>query len=179
VRNRSARTLPTAVAAGAAGLPQSDLLAAIPRLRRYAAALTRNAARADDLVQETLARAWEKQRQWHAGSDLRAWMFTIMHSVHINQCMRTRREAGNVSLDTEGERGAAWEVAEPNNQLDHIELREVLQQVERLPSDQRQVLFLAAVEQLHYGEIATRLGIPIGTVMSRLSRARNKLRGMA
>jgi len=171
--------LPTAVSAGTAELPQSDLLAALPRLRRYAAALTRNAARADDLVQETLARAWEKQRQWHAGSDLRAWMFTIMHSVHINQCMRIRREAGNVSLDTEGERGAAWEVAAPGNQLDRIELREVLQQMERLPFDQRQVLLLAAVEQLHYGEIAARLGIPIGTVMSRLSRARDRLKRMA
>ena len=66
-------------------LPHPDLLAAIPRLRRYARVLTGDAARADDLVQETLARGWEKRRLWAAGTDLRAWLFTIMHNVFVNQ----------------------------------------------------------------------------------------------
>ena len=65
-------------------LPNPDLVAALPRLRRYARVLTGDANRADDLVQDTLARAWEKRRLWHAGTDLRAWLFTIMHNVHVN-----------------------------------------------------------------------------------------------
>ena len=73
---------------------------------------------------------------------------------------------------------AAWQVAEYGNQLGRIELRELMQQVDRLPTEQREVLLLAAVEELRYQEIATVLAIPIGTVMSRLSRARDKLRRM-
>src|ERR1700750_2187898 len=80
-------------------LPHPELVAAIPRLRRYARVLTGEATRADDLVQETLARAWEKRRLWTAGSDLRAWLFTIMHNVFVNQRASARREAQNVSLD--------------------------------------------------------------------------------
>jgi RNA polymerase sigma-70 factor, ECF subfamily len=155
------------------------LIAAIPRLRRYARVLTRNPTRADDLVQDTLARAWDKRSLWRVGTDLRAWLFTIMHNVFVNQCVLARREAGNISLDAESEYGAAVEVAENGNPLDRIELQEIVQQMGRLPADQREVLLLAAVEELPYEEIATALAIPIGTVMSRLSRARDKLRRMA
>jgi RNA polymerase sigma-70 factor (ECF subfamily) len=172
-------TMPPLASAAAAGLPEPDLVAAIPRLRRYARVLTGNPTRADDLVQDTLARAWDKRRLWQAGSDLRAWLFTIMHNVYVNQCALARREAGNISLDSEGEYGAAWQVAESGNQLDRIELRELMQQMDRLPAEQREVLLLAAVEELRYEEIAAALAIPIGTVMSRLSRAREKLRRMA
>ena len=162
-----------------APLPHPDLLAAIPRLRRYARVLTGDASRADDLVQETLARGWEKRRLWAAGTDLRAWLFTIMHNVYVNQLAVTRREAGNVSLDAEGESGSAWQVPVRDNQQDRVELLELLQQVDRLPFEQREVLLLAAVEELRYEEIARVLVIPIGTVMSRLSRARDKLKRMA
>ena len=164
--------------ASVAGLPQPDLLAAIPRLRRYARVLTGNPARADDLVQDTLARAWEKRRLWRAGSDLRAWLFTIMHNLHVNQCALARREAGNISLDSEGESGAAWQVAEYRNPLDRIELRQVVERLDRLPVEQREVLLLVAVEDLRYEEVAAALAIPVGTVMSRLSRARARLRRM-
>src|SRR6185312_11549634 len=92
-----------------APLPQPELVAAIPRLRRYARVLTGEASRADDLVQETLARAWEKRRLWAAGTDLRAWLFTIMHNVFVNQRAMARREAGNVSLDGDDDGGAAWQ----------------------------------------------------------------------
>jgi RNA polymerase sigma-70 factor (ECF subfamily) len=102
-----------------------------------------------------------------------------MHNVYVNQLAVTRREAGNVSLDAEGENGPAWQVPVHGNQQEHVELLEVLQQVDRLPTDQREVLLLAAVEELRYEEIASVLVIPIGTVMSRLSRAREKLRRMA
>jgi RNA polymerase sigma-70 factor (ECF subfamily) len=158
------------------GLPEQDLIAAIPRLRRYARVLTGNSTRADDLVQDTLVRAWDKQRLWQPGTDLRAWMFTIMHNVHLNQRARAWREAGDISLDSEDEFGAVWQVAEHDDQFARIELRELLQQVARLPAEQREVLLLAAVEELSYAEIATMLAVPIGTVMSRLSRARDKLR---
>jgi RNA polymerase sigma-70 factor (ECF subfamily) len=163
-----------------APLPHPELLAAIPRLRRYARVLAGDWARADDLVQETLARAWEKRRLWQPGSDLRAWLFTIMHNVFVNMRTSAKREAMQVSLDGDTESGeGAWQVAVPPQQFTHVELGEVLQQVGRLPTEQREALLLAAVEELKYEEIATMLSIPVGTVMSRLSRAREKLRRMA
>ena len=157
-------------------LPHPDLLAAIPRLRRYARVLTGDAARADDLVQETLARGWEKRRLWAAGTDLRAWLFTIMHNVFVNQRATSMREAQNVSLDAESDSGAAWQLPVRAPQQAHVELMEVLRELRRLPPEQREVLVLAAIEELHYEEIAVVLSIPVGTVMSRLSRAREKLR---
>ena len=157
-------------------LPHPDLLAAIPRLRRYARVLTGDATRADDLVQETLARGWEKRRLWAAGTDLRAWLFTIMHNVFVNQRAVAVREAQNVSLDGDGESGTAWQLPVRAPQQAHVELIEVLRELTRLPPEQREVLVLAAVEELRYEEIAAILSIPVGTVMSRLSRAREKLR---
>ena len=159
-----------------AALPQPELLAAIPRLRRYARVLTGESTRADDLVQETLARAWEKRRLWTAGSDLRAWLFTIMHNVFGNQRASAKREAQNVSLDDDE---STFEVPVRATQQIRVELQEILREVARLPEEQRQVLVLAAVEELRYEEIAAILSIPVGTVMSRLSRAREKMRRVA
>jgi RNA polymerase sigma-70 factor (ECF subfamily) len=162
-------------AADAVGLPQPDLVAAIPRLRRYARVLTGDVTRADDLVQDTLARAWEKRRLWQAGTDLRAWLFTIMHNVHVNQLALVRRDAANVSLDAEdGE--AAWHASVAPNQAQRVEVLEIVGLMGRLPAEQREVLLLAAVEELRYEEIAAMLAVPVGTVMSRLSRARDKLK---
>jgi RNA polymerase sigma-70 factor (ECF subfamily) len=158
-----------------APLPHPDLVAAIPRLRRYARVLTGDSTRADDLVQDTLARAWEKRRLWQAGTDLRAWLFTIMHNVHVNQLALIRREAAHVSLDSETG-GQAWQLPVRANQVDRVELLELVREMGRLPAEQREVLLLAAVEELRYEEIATLLSVPIGTVMSRLSRAREKLK---
>jgi len=157
-------------------LPQPDLLAAIPRLRRYARVLTGDINRADDLVQDTLARAWEKRRLWAAGSDLRAWLFTIMHNVFVNQRALARRDQQQLSLDDGGEGDAAWQIPVRAGQYTRVEFTELVQHVGRLPADQREVLLLAAVEEMKYEEIAVALAIPIGTVMSRLSRARAKLR---
>ena len=157
-------------------LPQPDLLAAIPRLRRYARVLTGDINRADDLVQDTLTRAWEKRRLWAAGSDLRAWLFTIMHNLFVNQRALARREKMHVSLDDGGEGNEAWQIPVRATQYTRVELAELIEHVVRLPVDQREVLLLAAVEELRYDEIALALAIPIGTVMSRLSRARGKLR---
>jgi RNA polymerase sigma-70 factor (ECF subfamily) len=159
-------------------LPDPDLVAALPRLRRYARVLTGDINRADDLVQDTLARAWEKRGLWRAGSDLRAWLFTIMHNVHVNQFSIRRRELAESSLDADDGPVAGWEIPVRATQSDRIELAEVLMQIGRLPTEQREVLMLAAVEELRYEDIARVQGIPIGTVMSRLNRAREKLRRM-
>ena len=159
-------------------LPHPDLVAAIPRLRRYARTLTGEATRADDLVQDTLARAWEKRRLWQAGTDLRAWLFTVMHNVFVNQRALARRDARNVSLDDD-EGGEVWQIAVRPGQQARVELAETIAQMGRLPTEQREVLLLAAVEEMKYEEIAAVLDIPVGTVMSRLSRAREKLRRAA
>jgi RNA polymerase sigma-70 factor (ECF subfamily) len=164
-------------AAQDAPLPHPELVAAIPRLRRYARVLTGDTNRADDLVQDTLARGWEKRRLWRAGSDLRAWLFTIMHNVHVNQLATIRRDAATVSLDADSD-GGAWQMPVAATQIDRVELMEMVQHIGRLPPDQREVLVLAAVEELRYEEIAAVLGVPVGTVMSRLSRARERLRRM-
>lgn len=160
-----------------AALPHPELVAAIPRLRRYARVLTGDVTRADDLVQDTLARAWEKRRLWQTGSDLRAWLFTIMHNVYVNQIAHAARDAAHLSIDADPT-NPAWQLPVRANQLDRVELLEVVEQMGRLPADQREVLLLAAVEEMKYGEIAALLDVPIGTVMSRLSRAREKLRRM-
>jgi RNA polymerase sigma-70 factor (ECF subfamily) len=154
-------------------LPSTDLREALPRLRRYARVLTGDTHRADDLVQDTLVRAWEKRRLWRAGSDLRAWLFTIMHNVHVNQFLMRRHDSACESLDAEG---AAGGVAVGATQFEAVVLGEVSAQLARLPIEQREVLVLAAVEELRYEQIARVLQIPVGTVMSRLSRAREKLR---
>ena len=142
----------------------------IPRLRRYARALVGDRARADDLVQDTLERAWNKFHLWRPGSDLRAWLFTVMHNVHVNQVRASRDHA---TLDDEGEEMAVAPV-----QGASLEIRDLERALALIPAEQREVLLLVALEDMSYAEVASALGIPIGTVMSRLSRAREKLRGM-
>jgi RNA polymerase sigma-70 factor (ECF subfamily) len=109
---------------------------------------------------------------------LRAWLFTIMHNVHVNQFSMRRRELAESSLDADDGPVAGWQIPVRATQSDRIELNEVLIQIGQLPTDQREVLILAAVEELRYEDIARIQGVPIGTVMSRLNRAREKLRRM-
>lgn len=144
----------------------------IPRLRRYARALTGDRARADDLVQDTLERALVKSHLWRPGSDLRAWLFTIMHNVYINQ-LRARSGAAAMPLDDE-----ALQVAAQPVPADMLELRDLQAMLLRLPAEQREVLLMVGLEQMTYEEAAGVLGIPVGTVMSRLSRARERLRSL-
>ena len=141
----------------------------IPRLRRYARALTGERSAADDLVQDTLERAWNKLHLWRDGSDLRAWLFTIMHNVHVNQ-VRSRMAAATVPLDE------AAEAPVRATQSDLLEVRDIDTALQQLSVDQRQVLLLVALERMSYEETARTLGIPIGTVMSRLARGRERLR---
>ena len=144
----------------------------IPSLRRYARALTGDPQRADDLVQDTLERALRKGGLWRAGSDLRAWLFTLMHNLFANQARgRSRRDGSAVHIDADD---AAEELHGPGGANDlMLDLQRCLL---RLPPEQRAVLLLVSVEDLSYEEVAQVLAIPIGTVMSRLSRARSRLR---
>ena len=142
----------------------------IPGLRRYARALTGDAWAADDLVQDTLERACSKWRLWTAGSDLRAWLFTIMHNVFANQ-MRRAPPRAMVDVDD-----AAFDLRAPD--ADHEQRIDLQRCLLLLPEDQRAVLLLVALEDLSYQQIAKVLGIPVGTVMSRLSRARERLHAL-
>jgi RNA polymerase sigma-70 factor (ECF subfamily) len=150
-------------------MERAEIAAHIPRLRRYARALAGDSHRADDLVQDTLERALTKFHLWRHGSDLRAWMFAIMHNVFINQ-LKARRE---LALDEAAE--AALESAP---QSDPLELRDLDAALRRLPVEQREVLLLVGLEQLSYAEASRALDVPVGTVMSRLSRGRERLRGL-
>lgn len=142
------------------------LLACLPRLRRYARALTGDSASADDLVQDTVERGWSRIGQWRPDGDLRAWLFGIMHNLHIDQLRRAPPPA--VELE-DGDLA----VAASTPALDLRDLERALQQ---LPSPQREVLLLVALEEMRYEDVAAMLDIPLGTVMSRLSRARENLR---
>lgn len=148
----------------------AKVVVVIPRLRRYARALTGDTLAADDLVQDTLERALSKRHLWRDGSDLRAWTFTIMHNVFVNQ-RRARVNDATVTLDDE-----AHAVAAHASAVDMLEVGEIDGAIRQLPVEQREVLLLIALEQLSYEETAQALGIPIGTVMSRLHRARERVR---
>jgi RNA polymerase sigma-70 factor (ECF subfamily) len=142
----------------------------IPRLRRYARALVGDRATADDLVQDTLERAWAKLHLYRRGTDLRAWLFTVMHNVHVN---RVRAARPTDMLEDE-----MPELAQRAPQGDALLVRDLDRAIARLPAEQSAVLLLVTLEDMSYEEVARALDIPIGTVMSRLSRAREKLRGM-
>src|SRR5271163_2313672 len=143
----------------------------IPRLRRYARALSRDTSRADDLVQSCLVRAIAKQHLWQEGTDLRAWLFTILHNQNVNDVRRSAREG--TAIPVEDVAGALPVAA---TAFDSLQLRDLNRAIARLPDEQRQVILLVGLEGMRYEQVATILGIPIGTVRSRLSRGRETLR---
>lgn len=141
----------------------------IPGLRRYARALTGGQKEnADDLVQDTLERAYLKWHLFRVGSDLRPWLFSIMHNIFINE-MRCAKQRATTPVPEEN-------ASERATQFEYVQARETLFAVGRLAPDLREVLILVTVETFSYAETAKILDIPIGTVMSRLARARNQLR---
>lgn len=151
-------------------MTHGEIVALIPRLRRYARALTGERIAADDLVQDTLERAWKKLHLFRTGTDLRAWLFTVMHNVFVNQVRASRMVYAN-----EDELADLPDLA---RETDGLAVRDLDRAIRRLPDDQREVLLLVALEDMSYEEVARTLEIPIGTVMSRLSRAREKMRAM-
>ncbi len=143
----------------------------IPRLRRYARALTRDAARADDLVQSCLVRAIAKEHLWEPGTDLRAWLFTILHNQNVNDVRRSVREGVAVAVED-----VAAVLTAPPRAGACLQLRDLERAIRLLPEEQRQVILLVGLEGMRYEEVAAVLDIPIGTVRSRLSRGREMLR---
>ncbi|QIB36331.1 sigma-70 family RNA polymerase sigma factor [Ancylobacter pratisalsi] len=143
----------------------------IPALRRYARALLANRADADDLVQDCLERAVSRWHQRRPDSEPRPWLFAILHNLAMTRLRRASSRPRSASIDETGE----LEFARPATQEDALRHAELLRALAQLPEDQRAVLLLVAVEELSYAEAATALDIPIGTVMSRLSRARARL----
>lgn len=147
------------------------LLEHIPSLRRYARALTGDAWAADDLVQDTLERACVKRLLWRVGSDLRAWLFTLMHNLHANAWKRSQRDAGAGHLVNIDDVQTELQAPALANDV-QIDLQRCLL---LLPEAQRVVLLLVCLEDLSYETVARITGVPVGTVMSRLSRARRGL----
>jgi len=143
----------------------------IPRLRRYARALTRSVDRSDDLVQETLLRAVAKRHLWQTGTDLRAWLFTIMHNQYVNMVRRAVREQATVDIEQMSSSLVATTDPTASRQL-----RELERALGYLPGEQREVLLLVGLEGMSYEAAAQILSVPVGTVRSRLSRGRDALR---
>lgn len=144
----------------------------IPALRRYAWSLMRSRDEADDLVHDCLVRALDKLHTRRHEADLRAWLFTIMHNLFITQHRRRKTRPPMENLDDDHEAAAGLRPT----QEDGLLWRDMLRGLERLPDEQREVVLLISVEDLSYAETASVLGIPVGTVMSRLARGRERLR---
>lgn len=155
------------------GLFKHPIVEQIPSLRRYARALTGgNIDDADDLVQDALERAYAKWHLWKVGTDLRPWLFSVMHNVYVNQISLAKNRVKHLELDE------ALEVGVPATQEQRLEARDVVHAVGRLAPELREVLLLVALEDFSYAQAAKILDIPIGTVMSRLSRARARVRDL-
>jgi RNA polymerase sigma-70 factor, ECF subfamily len=138
----------------------------IPNLRRYARALVGDRDGADDLVQDTLERAVRKFHLWRPG-DLRAWLFSIMHNVFINQ-LKARKITSDVEIDDT--------FAAPVPGATRADVLDLQRALGTLAPEQREVVLLIALEDMSYSDVSRALGIPMGTVMSRLSRGRERLR---
>ena len=146
-----------------------QLLAAIPKLRAFALSLAAHADQADDLVQETLLKAWDHQNSFQQGTNIRAWLFTILRNAYFSQLRKRRREVEDADGDYAA--GVTTPCAQ-EGQLDMADLRIALQQ---LPHDQREAVVLVGASGFSYQEVAEICGVPVGTVKSRVNRARNKL----
>ena len=147
------------------------IVAHIPPLRRYARALTGDHAAAEDLVQDTLERAWKRFRLWRRGTNLRAWLFAIMHNVFLNQVKASQSRQNQATDSAEVNLPVT-----PPPQDERLDLRDLNRALRKLSAEKREVILLIGLEQLSYDEAAKVLGVPVGTVMSRLSRGREDLR---
>lgn len=144
----------------------------IPALRRYAYALVRNHDAADDLVQDTLERALSRWSLRRPDGDLQAWLFTILRNLHVSAHRQRQRRGPHLDLDTAPPPGVTA------TQEAGLEMQDVLAALDQLPEEQKSLLLLVGVEDLSYDAAARVLGVPPGTVMSRLSRGRQRLRSI-
>jgi RNA polymerase sigma-70 factor (ECF subfamily) len=150
----------------------SEIEVCIPALRRYAFALVRNPQEADDLVHDCLVRALERLHTRRKEFAMRSWLLTIMHNLFISQLRKAKVRRRVEPLDED----SAAELGVRATQEDRLQWRDLLRGLDSLPEGQRNVVLLVSVENLSYAEVASVLGIPIGTVMSRLARGRERLR---
>lgn len=152
-------------------LPTEDFVSHVPVLRRYARALVHNTADADDLVQDCLVRALSRAHLFQPGTNMRAWLLSILHNIFLDgtrKAKRTREFSKALTLMEEGTVTRA-------NQFHRMELREIDKALAALPAAQRSTLLLISLEGLNYAETAEVTGVPVGTVRSRLSRGRSAL----
>jgi RNA polymerase sigma-70 factor (ECF subfamily) len=145
----------------------------IGALRRYARALLGDRMEAEDLVQDCLTRALSRAHLWRPGTDLRAWLFTILHNIHVNN-VRSRLAHG-AAEDLTFEHTPPG-IAAPPDQDARLELRDLSRALDSIPEEQREVVLLVGMEGMSYEEAARVSGVPIGTIMSRLARGRDALR---
>ena len=148
---------------------RDDLVAAIPNMRAFAISLCGNRDRADDLVQEALVRAWNHLDSFEVGTNLKAWLFTILRNAYFSELRKTKREVA----DSDGLMAAR--VAVPAEQHAHLDLKDLSNALARLPADQREALILVGAEGFSYEDAASISGCAVGTVKSRVNRARAKL----
>lgn len=145
----------------------------IPHLRRYARALVGDRAQADDLVQDCLERAWSRMHLWTVGTNIRAWLFTILHNLHLNAARKRRNTPGLVPIEAGGP-----EPPVRPTQEDGLAVESMWEAFSSLPEPQRAAILLITLEEMSYAEAASVLGIPVGTLMSRVHRGRERLRRM-
>jgi len=149
------------------------LVAELPHLRRYARALVTDAERADDLVQDCLERAWSRSHLLRSKAELRSWLLTILHNIYVSDVRKRVRESLPAA---DGNAEAAGSIPAP--QEHDLALRELPAALAALEADQRAAVLLVGLEDLSYREAASVLGIPVGTLMSRLHRGRKRLRAL-
>nr|WP_255448589.1 sigma-70 family RNA polymerase sigma factor [Telmatospirillum sp. J64-1] len=145
----------------------------IPNLRRYARVLVRDSVHAEDLVQDCLERAISREHLWRQGSNLRAWLFTILHNLYINQYLRHSSVTNTVPLLDEHQ-----VLSCPARQYHSVTLTDLARAFDDLPEQEQQVVLMVGLEGMQYEDAAEALGVPMGTVKSRLSRARRRLRNL-
>lgn len=148
---------------------RQQLLASIPKLRAFALSLAAHADHADDLVQETLMKAWHHQDSFQEGTNLKAWLFTILRNEYFSQLRKRRREVE----DANGDYAAG--VMTPGDQEAQLDMADLQLALRQLPDDQREAVILIGATGFSYQEVADICGVPVGTVKSRVNRARSKL----
>jgi RNA polymerase sigma-70 factor (ECF subfamily) len=153
---------------------KAAILAEIPRLRRYARALLRDRDAADDLVQDCLERALLRIDNWRTGDNPRRWLFTIMHHLFVDQTRKTKRRAEVVMLTLDDSEA----LSSPAEQAESLASREIMDALQAISPDRRAALLMVGIEGFSYAEAANMLGVPAGTLMSRIARGREELRGL-
>ena len=153
---------------------KAAILAEMPRLRRYARALLRDSDAADDLVQDCLERALLRLDNWQTGESPRRWLFTIMHHLFVDQMRKARRRSEVVMLTLDDSEA----LSSPALQAESVASREIVDALQAVSPDRRAALLMVGIEGFSYAEAANILGIPAGTLMSRIARGREELRGL-